>query len=285
MAAPFPSAPQSNYVPEVFSKKLLAKFYKSTCLHEITNNDYEGEIKGQGSKVIIRSTPTVAVSDYTGTLSYETLGEANVELLIDKAKSYAFKDDRVFSAQRDIKSFIDAATQDAATNMKIAIEGDVFSTVYASATNALDAVTVPVTKANVVDYIVDCGVLLDEANVSEEGRFMVIPSWMAGMIKKSDLKDASITGDGTSILRNGRLGMIDRFTIYVSNNLTADGAGSDEFHCLAGTKEAISFATQFVENSKIELENTFGTAYRGLNVFGYTVTQPAALVDFHAKKG
>lgn len=292
MAAPFPVSPQSLYVPSVFSKKLLAKFYKSTSLHMITNNDYEGEISGQGSKVVIRSTPTVAVADYTGTLSYETLGEANVELLIDQAKSYAFKDDDIFAAQRDIKDFVNKATQDAATNMKIAIEGDVFAAVYASAGSAIDAVTVPVTKLNVTDYIVDCGVKLDELNVSEEGRFIVIPSWMAGMIKKSDLGDASISGDGTSILRNGRLGIIDRFTIYVSNNLTADASDAtnaptvlDAYHCLAGTKEAITFATQFVKNRKVELIDTFGFAYSGLNVFGFNVVQPNALIDFRAKKG
>lgn len=282
--AAFAAAPQSNYIPEVWGKKLLANFYKSTCLHEVTNNDYEGEIKGQGSKVQIRKSPDIAVTDYDGTITYGELGEAKIELLIDKAKAYAFKDDDIDSVQRDIKQFVNEATSNAATNTKIAIEADVFGTVYASAGTVIDAVTTPVTKGNVIDFIVDAGVALDEKNISEEGRFLIIPAWMAGMIKKSDLKDASITGDGTSILRNGRLGMIDRFTVYMSNNLTADGVGSNEYHCLAGTKEAISFATQFEKNRKMELEGSFSTAYSGLSVYGYQVVQPDALLDLHAKK-
>lgn len=280
----FAAAPQSNYIPEVWGKKLLVNFYKSTCLHSITNNDYEGDIKGQGSKVQIRKSPDIAITDYDGSLTYTELGEDKIELLIDKAKAYAFKDDDIDSVQRDIKQFVNEATMNAATKTKIAIENDVFSTVYASAGTQIDAVTVPVTKDNVLDYIVDCGVALDEKNISEEGRFLVIPAWMAGMIKKSDLKDASLAGDGTSMLRNGRLGIVDRFTIYMSNNLTADGAGSDEFHCLAGTKEAISFATQFEKNRKMELENSFSWAYSGLSVYGYQVVQPDALLDLHAKK-
>ena len=63
------------------------------------------------------------------------------------------------------------------------------------------------------------GTVLDEANCPEQNRFLVIPAKMAGLIKQSDLKDASITGDGSTPLRNGRLGMIDRFTVYVSHNL------------------------------------------------------------------
>jgi hypothetical protein len=84
---------------------------------------------------------------------------------------------------------------------------------------------VTVTKADascttsVVDLLVDMGTVLDEANCPEQDRFVVIPAKMAGLIKKSELKDASLSGDSMSILRNGRLGMIDRFTVYVSHNL------------------------------------------------------------------
>lgn len=285
MAAPFPVSPQSNYVPEIFSKKLNVRFYESTCLTDVCNMNWEGEIAGQGSKVIIRQVPEVSIADYTGTVSYEDLGEGTVELLIDKAKSYAFKDDDVFASQRDIKSFINEATTNAAEKMKIAVEKDVFSTVYTGAGKQIDAVTVPVTKDNVLDYIVDAGTALDEKNIPDSSRFIIIPPWMAGLIKKSDLKDASLAGDGTSMLRNGRLGMLDRFTVYVSNNLTADGAGSNEFHCLAGTKDAIAFAGQFVKNESVRLESTFGDGYRGLKTYGYKVVHADSLVDLHAIKG
>ena len=52
------------------------------------------------------------------------------------------------------------------------------------------------------------GTVLDEANCPEGDRFLVIPAKMAGN-QTVDLKDASITGDGSHPLRNGRLGMID----------------------------------------------------------------------------
>jgi hypothetical protein len=63
------AANQGGFIPEVFSKLLQAKFYKSSVLPAISNTDYEGEISGQGDKVHIRTVPTVAVADYTGTVS------------------------------------------------------------------------------------------------------------------------------------------------------------------------------------------------------------------------
>jgi hypothetical protein len=95
------------------------------------------------------------------------------------------------------------------------------------------------TPATVLNYIVDLGTCLDEYNIPETGRWLIIPPWAAGMIKKSDLRNASISGDGVSLMRNGRLGMIDRFTLYASNLLpTAPKARPRRSACSRGTRTA-----------------------------------------------
>ena len=50
--------------PEIWSGKLIEKFYASTVLAAISNTDYEGEIKNKGDKVIIRTKPTITIKDY-----------------------------------------------------------------------------------------------------------------------------------------------------------------------------------------------------------------------------
>ena len=42
------AATGSNFVPALYSKKVLRNFYLSTFYNEICNTDYEGEIKNQG---------------------------------------------------------------------------------------------------------------------------------------------------------------------------------------------------------------------------------------------
>ena len=95
-------------------QKLQTRFYASTVLREVTSNDYEGEIRNAGDKVNIRIPPAIAIADYdpmSPSITYETLGENVIELLVDKAKSYAFKEvDDVLGAQSDI-NLINAATQ------------------------------------------------------------------------------------------------------------------------------------------------------------------------------
>ncbi len=289
-----------NFIPEIWSGKLQAKFYRTSVFSEIANTDWEGEIKGQGDKIHIRTIPTITINNYAkgDNLTNQVPDSAPVELLIDKGKYFAVVLDDVDAVQADVK-LMDMFTNDATEQMKIAIDFDVLNGVKASAAAAnkgatagaisaninlgTDAAPRAVTKSNVLDLILDAGQVLDEQNVPETGRWLVIPSWMAAMIKGSELRQAYLTGDSQSTLRTGKIGNIDRFTLYVSNNLpkTADG---DSF-LMAGTKDAITFASQMTNVETIRAQSTFGNIVRGLNVYGYNVIKPEALVNMVAVKG
>ena len=95
-------------------------------------------------------------------------------------------------------------------------------------------------------------------------------------MKKGDIKQVNVTGDEISPIRNGKLGMIDRFTVYVTNNLSLT---SSKYNILAGTRDAISFASQLTKVETVRSTSTFGDIMRGLNVYGYQVTAPNALVS------
>lgn len=289
-----------NFIPEIWSGKLQAKFYKTTVFSEISNNDWEGEIKGQGDKVKIRTIPTITISNYTKgmNLSNQVPDSAPVELNIDQGKYFSLVLDDVDAVQTDLK-LMDIFTNDATEQMKIAIDGDILNGVKAAAVAAnkgntagaisgnlvlgTDASPRSVTSSTILDLFLDAGQALDEQNVPETGRWLVIPSWMAAMVKRSDLKQAYLTGDSVSPLRNGKLGMIDRFMVYVSNNLPKTNDGDS--YLMAGTKDAITFASQMTNVETIRAQSTFGNIVRGLNVYGYGVIKPEALVNMVAVKG
>lgn len=284
-----------TFVPEIWSGKLIENFYDATVLAAISNTDYEGEISNYGDTVNIRQTPTITLNSYQkgATLSVETPTKAILQLLIDKGEYFACIEDDVDEIQSDI-NLMDTWSKDASERMKIKIDQRVLvdmlpgvaTTNKGAAAGAISnsfnlgvaGTPVAVTKTNVLDLIVDMGTVLDEANAPESDRYIVIPAKMAGMIKKSDLRDASLAGDSTSILRNGRLGMIDRFTVYVSHNLNKTGAAAaTEFDILAGHKMGFTFASQMTEMETIRSTTTFGNIIRGLQVYGYKVVKPEAL--------
>lgn len=270
------AANQGGFIPEVFSKLLQAKFYSASVLPAISNTDYEGEISGQGDKVHIRTVPAVSVADYTGSISYADLTTSTVELLIDQAKSYAFKIDDVLSAQGDIDMLAEAS-KDAAESMRIAVETDVLANVVTGASTIGSQTTI--TSSNILTNILDIAKELDELNIPEEGRFIVLPPSMISLLKQSELRQAYLTGDATSPLRNGQVGQVDRFTVYQSNMLYTPASGTDATytHVLAGHPKAITFASQFTNTETVRLESTFGDGVRGLKVYGRKVVTPDCL--------
>lgn len=279
---------QRNFIPEVWSLRMQVKFYANTVTPAITNNDWEGEIKESGSQVHIRIVPTVTIDDYVVNqdISYQDLEDEKDTLDIDKAKIFAFKVDDVDKAQMDIR-VMEKATGDAQQQMKIEVDTDVLSNVAASATTVIaDAQW---TKVNVLENIVDARTELDELNVPKEGRWGVLAPWQYGLIGKSDLKDASLSGDDTSIIRKNSnyVGNIAGFNLLESNLLVGASTASSATptDSLFGTKHAITFANQLRKVERIaQLQNTFGAAVRGLNVYGYKVIKADALVAAGAFK-
>jgi len=284
----------SNFIPQYWSGNLQVKWYNATCLPEICNSDYEGEIKDSGDKVYIRTVPSVTVNTYTKglALSYEHLEQADLELDIDKGKYFAFAIDDVDKFQSDL-ALMDKWSTDASQQMKISIETGFWSdsAIYAgmatyntgatagykSNSFNLGASTAPVqvTKTNIIDYLVDCGTCLDEYDVPRTDRWFVMPMWMSGLIDKSDLKDASMTGESSSPLLNGRIGRVADFTIYRSNTLYSLTDTVVCTYAMFGHKAALTFASQISKVQHIPIsETSFQEKMRGLNVYGYKPVKP-----------
>jgi len=281
--------------PTIWSGKLLVKFYAASVIPAISNTEYEGEISDYGDKVEIRTTPDITIRDYTKnlTLTNEARQPSLVELEINKGKYWSFITDDVDVKQANY-DFVDDWTADAAEQMKITVDAEILAAINSDAhadnvgatagaiSGDIDlgatGAGIALSKTNILDYLVDTGTVLDEQNVPESDRFIVMPPKVCALVKKSDLRDASLSGDGSSILRNGRLGMIDRFTLYSSNLLerVLDGVVY-ETNMLFGHRSALTFAGQFVKNETLRAESTFGNINRGLKVYGYKVIKSEAL--------
>lgn len=303
----YPSvAGQPNYsgtfIPEIWSTKLIDKYYDQTVLSQISNTDYEGEIRNQGDKVIIRTVPTLDIHDYQigQTLQHQRPESPTLELLIDKGMYWSAIIDDVVEKQQDLDQ-MNMWAEDAAEQMKIRLDTRVLANIVpdisaenigASAGRLSGNINLgemgsplSITRSNVLETILLMGQVLDEQNAPETGRFLILPFWATTMLKLSDIKDASLTADGSSPLRNGRVGEIDRFTVYNSNLLPRYTDGGNTTHIMAGTKAGLTFATQLTKTETLRAESTFGEIMRGLMVYGSKVVKPEALTAAYVTAG
>ena len=294
----------AGFIPEIWSGKLIEKFYAATVLAAISNTDYEGEIKSYGDRVKIRTKPTLVINNYlvNGDLTLQRPAGSNVELTIDQGKYFAAILDDVIEKQSDINN-LSIWADDASEQMKIAVDTDVLLFIINQANSFNRGVTAGAISGNVnlgvtgtpigtvgrnpatgqveiIDVILRIGQCLDEQNIPETGRWVVMPTWATFQLKRSELREVFVSGDQVSILRNGRFGQVDRFTIYASNLLpfgTGAGLAAGEWVIYGGHAHGLTFASQLTNVETIRSERTFGQILRGLQVYGRQVLDGKAL--------
>jgi hypothetical protein len=299
------TAYSGTFIPALWSGKLAQKFYAATVFGEIANTDWQGDISQMGDTVIINTIPTINIYNYSigQSLNYDVPTPSTITLQINKGKYFGVNVNNVLELQAKPK-LMDMFTNDASMQMKIAVDTDVLAGTFnqgaasnmGAAAGAIsgaynlgtDLAPVALTAANILQYITSLSSVLDEANVPETDRWLVITPTERQLLMQSNLAQAQFMGDGQSILRNGRIGQIDRFTVYVSNLTpraaagqayggTAEGGALKRHAIMAGHKAAISFASQIAKVESLQNPNDFGNLVRGLNIYGYQVTQTSGL--------
>jgi hypothetical protein len=207
-------------------------------------------------------------------------------------------------------------TEDAAKQLKIKMEDEVFFNSFVtegpaaanegatagaiSAAYNLGTDTTPVdqgTPENVLNAILRMSSVLDEQNVPEDGRWLIMTPFDRHLLMQSNIAQAYFTGDQTSIVRSGKIGMLDRFTVYVSNLLPRGAAGKALVSGLtdtstggtvsnakvrrtmiAGTKDAVGFAMTVNKTEPLRNQTDFGDIVRGLAIYGRKTLKSEALV-------
>jgi hypothetical protein len=254
----------------------------------VCNRDYEGEIRSSGSTVKIASIGDVTVDNYTKDTDIgdpQILTDAEQSLVIDQAKFFNFYVDDVDRAQQNV-NVLDEAMRRASWSLKDYADmylAGIMDTAVLPA-NKIGSTTTPKvpTKDDAYEYLVDLGVLLDEADVPVDGRFVVVPAWFHGLLLKDDRFVRSGTSTGDRRLRNGEVGDAAGFTILKSNNVpNVTGA---KYKILAGHAVATSYVDQIVDVQTYKPEKRFGDAVKGLHVYGAKVVRANALAVLIANK-
>ena len=277
----------NNFIPEIWSARLLVSLKKSLVYGQegVVNRDYEGEIRQMGDTVRINSIGPITVGSYTKNSDIgapETLSDALTVLAINQAKYFNFQVDDIDRAQQNPK-VMDAAMQEAAYALRDAAD-QYIAGLYTGAANTIgnDTTPVEVDKTNAYELLVDLAVILTDAKVPTEGRWVVVPPWFYGTLLKDDrFIDASKAGT-TEGLRNGQVGMAAGFTVLQSHNVpNTSGA---KYKIIAGHPIAISYAEQINKVEAYRPEKRFADAVKGLHLYGAKLVRPEAIAVLTANK-
>ena len=264
------------FVPEIWGSKLNAGLEKNCVMLQCVNRNWEGDIANQGDTVKILTPGNVTIGTLDSTVSYSEIAPTSTSLVIDQQKVFAFKINDVALAQANtdiMEGYLNKAKH------AIEVEQDVYllgKHVDVASANTIGGTTaVALTASNIYAQFVQLAQILKNSSAIVDGKkpwVVINPDIEAILLQSTQFTSSYQIADET--LRNGSIGRIAGMDVLVTPNLTAtDG----KINVLAGTNDAITYASQLAKIEVLRDPDSFSDLVRGLYLYGAKTVNTDAL--------
>lgn len=295
------------FVPEFYSQKLLKESKEMTDFkNNMTNSDWEGEIKSAGDTVHICTPDASNIVIGEGVVpEVNDVYPKSMTLTIDKTKSFQFKFNDIEQAQSQfnmMEGYMSIANERMMIEVNKELELEVLNNAEVPNVGT-NAAGFQATSATINTFfnrlkktlmankaLSPAGFYTFKGNKEQALQLNAVVTIGTGLfeqlINSTQLTHPTVQGD--DILYKGVVGQIAGMQIFVDTlldgikqtecaNHYADEAGK-KFIAIAGTKMGITFAEQYNKVEKLRDPQTFADIGRALYLYGYKITNPKSLV-------
>lgn len=295
----------SAFIPEFWSKKLGRDSKEVTSFkNNMTNTDWEGEIKNAGDTVRITTPDFSAIQIGSGvTPTTSDVTPTQQVLTIDKSKNFQFKFNDIEQAQSQfnmLEGYMNGGMEKLMDDVSLELEQAVIAEAGVTAVGTADA-PIAVTADTITEFFNNIKTTLveqkalnasgyytfkgsQEQALQLEAMVTMPPRLFECLLNSNKLTHPTVQGD--DVLYKGVAGQIAGMKIFQDTNMmkvAGYDAGTKTYPCIAGTKMGITFAEQFQKVEKLRDPQSFADIGRALYLYGYKIVNPKSLVKAYAK--
>lgn len=258
----------TNFIQQIWSKKILDDLELKTKLVKNCLTEYEGDVKyARSVKILGVGEPTIGAYDNTTDITIEEMSDKGQLLTIDQANYFAFYVDDINEAQ-SVPGLASKYQEKAVHGLAVARDTYVANLIKGVTTAGHVTTATALTEAAVKKALDDGIVALRERNFDEEGVIEITPA--VYNVFKNEL--TTLSTNNVEYIKRGLVGSYDGFEVIMSNNMAKDTTGQDKYaYCDIRGKKAIAFAGQINEVEALRSEKRFKDIIRGLDTFGSKV--------------
>jgi hypothetical protein len=274
--------------------------------NNMTNNDWEGEIKSAGDTVHI-CTPDLSNIKIGEGVVPDTVDvyPKSLTLTIDKSKSFQFKFNDIEQAQSQfnmMEGYMSSANElmmiEVNRELEVAVLNDADVPNVGTTASPFAATSATINAAfNRIKRVLQENKALSPAGFytfkgNKEQALQLAPIVAISPALFEELVNSTVlthpTAQGDDILYKGVVGQIAGMKIFVDTLLSGITSADDatyyadeankKYVAIAGTKMGITFAEQYNKVEKLRDPQTFADIGRALYLYGYKITNPKSLV-------
>jgi len=222
----------------------------------------------------------VQTSAYSGSAVITDATDTSVTLTLDQSQYFMKSIDKVDNAQGAVK-VLSTVLQRGAEATADGIDAFIFTTL-AGTTNTTNptSAAVALTASNVVAWVLDLGVKLDNLKAPARGRVLAVSPEIGAILATANMSFQTSTAE--EAVKTGFLGVFGGFSIFKSTNLKV-GNESTSRVCIACVPEGSYAGIGYQEYSIAEPDTSFKWLAKGLANYGAKIAQELFIVKSDAK--
>jgi len=262
----------------LYADEVSMQLESRTAGYIVANKDIAEELQFVGQQIRIPVMTGLAAED-TASATYQGLSAVGALLTVDFDKTVAFKvgDREVIQTGQN---WVAKGSQEAGRVLRKAWDGHILGKVTEITTSVLDnGATDGYTPALVLDMLDDAAEKMDELDLPDEGRYIVVNSKAKGAIRAELSDRATVWGDTVS--ESGFVEMARGLKVYLSNNTYSATPSADVF--MAGVEGLGMAAVVQISPEDVEIlrdpdANAFGFRVKTRALAGAKVYDEAKMV-------
>ncbi|KUO75712.1 MAG: hypothetical protein APF81_17705 [Desulfosporosinus sp. BRH_c37] len=244
----------NNFIQETVSREILVAQRNNSVIRQFCATKYEGEIQGKGTSVLVNILiPAVLKDTATNPVSRaaDQLDSSTVTITVTEDKNYKFEIEH-----KDVAEGMPTGMfSETLVDMGVQIARDADKLVLSKYTEIVDATHIitktTLDKTNIYDYLIDLDVKMDELEIPQIGRVVVLPPRIAGLLAKDEIIRTAKEQD----MPLGYVTKVGNLTIVKSNDVLIKEVETvkDSFQCLAFVAgKTFAHVNGFNENKVVE---------------------------------
>jgi len=221
----------------------------------------------------------ISTTPYSGSVTVTDAVDTSVTLALNESRYFAKQIDKIDNAQSAVK-IISTVLQRGAEATADDIDKHIFS-VLATTTNTINTSgELTLTASNVVQWVLDLGVKLDNLKAPTRGRVLAVSPEIGAVLTTANLAFQTSTAEEAA--KTGFVGVFGGFSIYKSVNLAVGNVATSRV-CIATVPEGTYAGIGFQEYEIVDPKPGFKWVAQGLANYDAKIAQPLFVVKSDAK--
>lgn len=273
----------NNFKPPVWSNEIMTELAKKCIFGDITNRQYEGEVKAAGDSVRILGVARPTISPATATnfelAEPEEVPTSATVLNINQIRTFNYMvgDIDAQQAKGNLKPVLSGETTNALAEE---IDSYIAGMALTKEAKLMNTAALKIDATNVLSELDKAWQALVENNVPTSEPINVVMSPRFWVLLKQKIME--LDTDNSKLIKTGQMAKYSNMNLIMSNSIATSNNGAVD-NIMVMSEKAIAYVNPLTKTEAYRPEKRMADAVKGFTLFDAKIVRPKELIVMNVK--